>query len=197
MGPAPGPPSPRAPWRSPPVRAGKDQSAGRVPSCVFKCCKLTAEQSPRPRCARWRSADRSHRDHFRYRRQGEWDGSRKQLPRIALCERRRARFAMLSGWHPVGNWVASAGIFSQHPFGTTEITFDIGDKAIECLGRAGAAVELAARKQLRLGCRASTSRALRCKPSLDATRTMALTACAFGKDQSAGRAPAACSNAAR
>jgi len=38
--------------------------------------------------------------------------------------------------------------------------------------------ELAARKQLRLGCRASTSRALRCKPSLDATRTLALTACA-------------------
>ena len=39
--------------------------------------------------------------------------------------------------------------------------------------------ELAARKQLRLGCRASTSRALRCKPSLDATRTLALTACAW------------------
>jgi len=45
------------------------------------------------------------------------------------------------------------------PIGATEITFDIGDKAIECLGRASAAVELAARKQLRLGClmRAATS----------------------------------------
>jgi hypothetical protein len=52
-------------------------------------------------------------------------------------------------------------------------------KAIECLGRANAAVELAARKQLRLGCRTSTSRALCCKPSLDATRTMALTACGW------------------
>jgi hypothetical protein len=42
----------------------------------------------------------------------------------------------------------------------TEITFDIGDKAIECLGRPSAAVELAARRQLRLGClvRAATSR---------------------------------------
>jgi hypothetical protein len=45
------------------------------------------------------------------------------------------------------------------PIRATEITFDIGDKAIECLGRAIAAVELAARKQLRLGClvRAATS----------------------------------------
>ena len=34
------------------------------------------------------------------------------------------------------------------PIGATEITFDIGDKAAECLGRASAAVELAARKQL-------------------------------------------------
>ena len=38
-------------------------------------------------------------------------------------------------------------------------TFDIGDKAIEFFGRASAAVELAARKQLRPGClvRAATS----------------------------------------
>jgi len=45
------------------------------------------------------------------------------------------------------------------PIEATEITFDIGDKAIECLGRASAAVELAARKPLRLGClvRAATS----------------------------------------
>jgi hypothetical protein len=33
---------------------------------------------------------------------------------------------------------------SAQPIGATEITFDIGDKAIECLGRPSAAVELAA-----------------------------------------------------
>jgi hypothetical protein len=32
-----------------------------------------------------------------------------------LCERRRAGFARLSGWQPVGNWVASAGEFSSIP----------------------------------------------------------------------------------
>ena len=37
--------------------------------------------------------------------------ARKQLPRVALCERRRAGFARLSGWQPVGNWVASAANF--------------------------------------------------------------------------------------
>jgi hypothetical protein len=41
--------------------------------------------------------------------------ARKQLPRVALCERRRAGFARLSGWQPVGNWVASAGEFSSIP----------------------------------------------------------------------------------
>src|SRR5260221_12078433 len=30
---------------------------------------------------------------------------------VALCERRRAGFARLSGWQPVGNWVASAANF--------------------------------------------------------------------------------------
>src|SRR5260221_10199056 len=30
---------------------------------------------------------------------------------VALCERRRAGFARLSGWHPVGNWVASGANF--------------------------------------------------------------------------------------
>jgi len=34
---------------------------------------------------------------------------------VALCERRRAGFARLSGWQPVGNWVASAGEFSSIP----------------------------------------------------------------------------------
>jgi len=30
---------------------------------------------------------------------------------VALCERRRAGFARLSGWQPVGNWVASGANF--------------------------------------------------------------------------------------
>jgi hypothetical protein len=30
---------------------------------------------------------------------------------VALCERRRAGFARLSGWQPVGNWAASAANF--------------------------------------------------------------------------------------
>src|SRR5262249_26575517 len=34
---------------------------------------------------------------------------------VALCERRRAGFARLSGWQPVGNWVASAREFSSIP----------------------------------------------------------------------------------
>src|SRR5438477_8497470 len=31
---------------------------------------------------------------------------------VALCERRRAGFARLSGWQPVGNWVASGANFA-------------------------------------------------------------------------------------
>src|SRR4029453_3904602 len=31
---------------------------------------------------------------------------------LGLCERRRAGFARLSGWQPVGNWVASAANLS-------------------------------------------------------------------------------------
>jgi hypothetical protein len=40
---------------------------------------------------------------------------------VALCERRRARFARLSGWQPVGNWVASGANFpaSLLPVGVT------------------------------------------------------------------------------
>src|SRR5438874_118231 len=34
---------------------------------------------------------------------------------VALCERRRAGFARLSGWQPVGNWVASAANFPASP----------------------------------------------------------------------------------
>ncbi len=49
--------------------------------------------------------------------------ARKQL-RLALCERRRAGFARLSGWQPVGNWVASAANFpaSLLPVGVTPTT---------------------------------------------------------------------------
>jgi hypothetical protein len=50
--------------------------------------------------------------------------ARKQLPRVALCERRRAGFARLSGWQPVGNWVASAANFpaSLLPVGVIRTT---------------------------------------------------------------------------
>src|SRR5262249_48448103 len=50
--------------------------------------------------------------------------ARKQLPRVALCERRRAGFARLSGWQPVGNWVVSAANFpaSLLPVGATPTT---------------------------------------------------------------------------
>src|SRR5947209_3714024 len=70
--------TPRAPWRSPPVRAGKDQSAGRAPAA---CSNVQGDGGPG-------------------KAQGALDGAQ--------------------------------------PIGATEITFDIGDKAIECLGRASA-----------------------------------------------------------
>src|SRR2546426_4740588 len=43
---------------------------------------------------------------------------------VALCERRRAGFARLSGWQPVGNWVVSAANFpaSLLPVGVTPTT---------------------------------------------------------------------------
>jgi len=47
-----------------------------------------------------------------------------------------------------GRALDQGALDGAQPIGATEITFDIGDKAIECLGRASAAVELAARKQL-------------------------------------------------
>ena len=100
-----------------------------------------------------------------------------------------------SGITPTGN--REAGKFATD---TTQLPTGCQPESLvdRMLGRAGAAVHLAARKQLRLGCRASTSRALRCKPSLEATRTMALTACA-SCEGSIGwpSARAACSNAAR
>jgi hypothetical protein len=51
-------------------------------SCVFKCCKVTAAPAKPSTKARSmaRSADQSHRDHFRYRRQGDrMLAARKQL----------------------------------------------------------------------------------------------------------------------
>jgi hypothetical protein len=59
---------------------------------------------------------------------------------------------MLQGDGGPGKALDQGALDGAQPIGATEITFDIGDKAIECLGRASAAVELAARKQLRLGC---------------------------------------------
>jgi len=77
-----------------------------------------------------------------------------------------------------GKALEQGALDGAQPIGATEITFDIGERRSNALAALVRPFELAARKQLRLGCRASTSRALRCKPSLDATRTLALTACA-------------------
>ena len=98
------------------------------------------------------------------------------LGKINRLAEHQLRVQMLQGDGGPGKALDQGALDGAQPIGATEITFDIGDKTIECLGRASAALELTARKQLRLGCRASTSRALRCKPRLDATRTMALTA---------------------
>src|SRR5262249_15157083 len=55
---------------------------------------------------------------------------------------------MLEGDGGPGKALDQGALDGAQPIGAPEITFDIGDKAIECLGRASAAVELAARKQL-------------------------------------------------
>ena len=70
---------------------------------------------------------------------------------------RQLRVQMLQGDGGPGKALDQGALDSAQPIGATEI--NIGDKAIECLGRASAAVELTARKQLRLGClvRAATS----------------------------------------
>ncbi len=74
--------------------------------------------------------------------------ARKQLPRVALCERRRAGFARLSGWQPVGNWVASAGNFpaSLLPVGVIRTTSRrmATLRAVDRLPMAGAAQRPAA-----------------------------------------------------
>jgi hypothetical protein len=65
---------------------------------------------------------------------------------------RQLRVQMLQGDGGPRKALDQGALDSAQPIGATEITFDIGDKAMECLGRASAAVELAARRQLRLGC---------------------------------------------
>jgi hypothetical protein len=42
---------------------------------------------------------------------------------VALCERRRAGFARLLGWQPVGNWVASAANFPASRAGASVHVF--------------------------------------------------------------------------
>ena len=74
---------------------------------------------------------------------------------MMLLAERQLRVQMLQGDGGPGKALDQGALDGAQPIGATEITFDIGDKAIECLGRASAAVELAARKQLRLGCRAA------------------------------------------
>ena len=84
---------------------------------------------------------------------------------------------MLQGDGP-GKALDQGALDGAQPIGATEITFDIGDKAIECLGRASAAVELAARKQLRLGCRAARRAPFTANRASTPRTPMALTACA-------------------
>ena len=49
---------------------------------------------------------------------------------------------MLQGDGGPGKALDQGALDGAQPIGATEITFNIGDKAIECLGRASAAVEL-------------------------------------------------------
>jgi hypothetical protein len=49
---------------------------------------------------------------------------------------------MLQGDGGPGKALDQGTLDGAQPIGATEITFDIGDKAMECLGRASAAVEL-------------------------------------------------------
>ena len=51
---------------------------------------------------------------------------------------------MLQGDGGPGKALDQGALAGARPIGATEITFDLSDKAIECLGRARAAVELAA-----------------------------------------------------
>ena len=116
----------------------------------------------------------------------------------ALCEaqtlaERQLRVQMLQGDGGPGKALDQGALDGAQPIGATESTFDIGDKAIECLGRASAAVELAARKQLRLGCRAARRAPFAANRALTPRTPWRSPPARAGKDQSAGRAPAACS----
>src|SRR5260221_10600642 len=55
---------------------------------------------------------------------------------VALCERRRAGFARLSGWQPVGNWVASGANFpaSLLPVGVIPTTSRESRRTV-CVGK--------------------------------------------------------------
>jgi hypothetical protein len=81
------------------------------------------------------------------------------LEKINRLAERQLRVPMLQGDGGPGKALDQGVLDGAQPIGATEIIFDIGDKAIEFLGRARAAVELAARKQLRLGCLCERRRA--------------------------------------
>ena len=55
---------------------------------------------------------------------------------LGLCERRRAGFARLSDWQPVGNWVASAANFpaSLLPVGVIPTTSRQSRRTV-CVGK--------------------------------------------------------------
>jgi len=81
------------------------------------------------------------------------------LEKINRLAERQLRVPMLQGDGGPGKALDQGALDGAQPIGATEIIFDMGDKAIEFLGRARAAVELAARKQLRLGCLCERRRA--------------------------------------
>ena len=69
---------------------------------------------------------------------GEGQGALEPGGSIGLAER-QLRVQMLQGDGGPGKALDQGALDGAQPIRATEITFDIGDKAIECLGRASAA----------------------------------------------------------
>ena len=62
-----------------------------------------------------------------------------KINRLAECQL-RVQMLQGDGGPAPGKALEQGALDGAQPIGATEITFDIGDKAIECLGRASAAV---------------------------------------------------------
>jgi hypothetical protein len=124
---------PRAQWRSRPVRPAKDQSAGRARQLRVQMLQGDGDPSKaldqgaldgaQPIGATEITVDIGDKA-IECLGRASAVAAHKQQPRVALCERRRAGFARLSGWQPVGNWVATAANFptSLLPVGVTPTT---------------------------------------------------------------------------